>query len=499
MINAGVRMDWFIGETGEENLAGVGSLLGQALLESARTANNPAAGCVGRVQNWKDISPRLGISYDVFGNGKTAVKTSIARYVNGDVNTTTGQNNPVGTVPTQSTYNWNDPDKNNSIFNTDGSLQSSELTAGAVTNANFGKGVVTTVADPAILIGWGVRPFNWEYAASVQHELMPRVSVSGGYYRRWFGNQTTLQNRASSVTFLGLTKLFLRNNTPSDALATSGQQLCRGLYDFKAASHGKVDNFRTLASNFGGVSQVFQGFDISTTARFSGSTYFQAGINAQKIDIDTCNAPAVGHLTGFAAGAASQVGNPEKVFCNQTFPFRPDVKVVGYTTLPLDVQVSGTYQFTQGVNVLAAWTATNAALTAAGSTLGRALVSTSKTFNIVAPGEVYGDPLNQLDLRASKRFKMNRVTLKVDADLYNVFNSNWIYRQSNTFSLAMYVEPVAEADRRAAGAALQARRAVQLLTCSLRYDAELASLDKLGMSAHPEPVEGCGPPFFLFR
>ena len=63
------------------------------------------------------------------------------------------------------------------IFNTDGSLQSSELTAGALTNANFGKGVVTTVADPAILNGWGVRPYNWEYAASVQHELMPRVSV----------------------------------------------------------------------------------------------------------------------------------------------------------------------------------------------------------------------------------------------------------------------------------------------------------------------------------
>ncbi|PYR19763.1 MAG: hypothetical protein DMF94_14665 [Acidobacteria bacterium] len=130
------------------------------------------------------------------------------------------------------------------------------------------------------------------------------------------------------------------------------------------------------------------------------------------------------------------MGNPEKLFCAQTFPYRPDVKVVGYTTLPLDVQVSGTYQFTQGVNILAPWTATNAALTAAGSTLGRPLVSTSKTFNLIEPGAVYGDNLNQLDLRASKRFKMNRVTFKVDADVYNVFNSNWIYRQNTTFSLA---------------------------------------------------------------
>ena len=43
--------------------------------------NNPSAGCVGTVQNWKDISPRVGVAIDVFGNGRTAVKASFARYV----------------------------------------------------------------------------------------------------------------------------------------------------------------------------------------------------------------------------------------------------------------------------------------------------------------------------------------------------------------------------------------------------------------------------------
>jgi Carboxypeptidase regulatory-like domain len=440
-INAGVRFDWYIGETGEGDLLAGRFYGGKHFGKCPDGVNNPAAGCVGRVQDWKDISPRLGISYDVFGNGRTAVKTSIARYVNGDVNTTTGQNNPVGTVPTQSTYNWNDIDKNNSIFNPDGSVQSAELTAGAATNANFGKGVVTTVQDPATLVGWGVRPINWEYSASVQHELMPRVSVNGGYYRRWYGNQTTLQNRALNVDGSSFDGPFCIN-TPIDALVPgSGTQLC-GLYDLKAAFVGKVDNFRTFASNFGGISAVIQGLDISTVARFSGSTYFQAGINAQKTDTDNCNAPAVGSLlvvgalVGFGGGGASQVGNPEKIFCKQTFPFRPDVKIVGYTTLPLKVQISGTYQLTQGPALFAQWTATNAQLTAAGSTLGRALVSTTKAINIIEPGSVYGDYLNQLDLRASRRFKMNRTTFRVDADLYNVFNSNWVFRQNNTFSQA---------------------------------------------------------------
>ena len=213
-------------------------------------------------------------------------------------------------------------------------------------------------------------------------------------------------------------------------------QLC-GLYDLKSAFVGKVDNFRTFADNFGsGISNIIQGFDISTVARFSRGTYFQAGVNAQKIDTDSCSAPAVGLTLGIAAGAVSQVGNPEKIFCKQTFPYRPDVKIVGYTTIPLDVQISGTYQFTQGPNLLAQWTATNAQLSAAGSTLGRALVSTTKTINIIEPGAIYGDYLNQLDLRASRRFKLDRVTFRVDADLYNVFNSNWVFRLNNTFSQA---------------------------------------------------------------
>jgi hypothetical protein len=46
----------------------------------------------------------------------------------------------------------------------------------------------TTTINPAILGGWGVRPYDWQFGASIQHELLPRLSVEAAYNRRWWGN-----------------------------------------------------------------------------------------------------------------------------------------------------------------------------------------------------------------------------------------------------------------------------------------------------------------------
>ena len=50
-------------------------------------------------------------------------------------------------------------------------------------------------------------------------------------------------------------------------------------------------------------------------------------------------------------------------------------------------------------------------------------------------GENYGNfNLKQLDLRASKRIRMGQYRVRFDFDAYNVFNSNWPFTVSNTFS-----------------------------------------------------------------
>jgi hypothetical protein len=114
----------------------------------------------------------------------------------------------------------------------------------------------------------------------------------------------------------------------------------------------------------------------------------------------------------------------------------------GSYTLPFDIIISPAYQFVRGVqnggaapSILATWSTTPAAAT----TLGHAYSAgaTTKSVNLIAVGANYGnDNLNQLDVRFSKRLRFNRTTFRVDLDAYNIFNSDWPFAVTNTFSTA---------------------------------------------------------------
>ena len=422
-VNAGVRFDWFQGEVHDEDLpAGRWS---------------PAAHFDGfDVQNWKDVSPRLGLAYDLFGDGRTAIKFSVARYVNGEAAGTAAANNPQTTIGRTDTRNWQD-NGDFTIFNPDGSVQLSEL--GPTTNVNFGRLVPsTTSSNPKLLDGWHVRPNNWEYTLSVQRELAPRVALTAGYYRRSFRNQTVIDNQLTdNASYDG--PFCITAPVSADLPNGGGYQVC-DLYDIKPTSQGQVRNIRTLASDFGGIEDVFSGFDVNVNARLRTGTFISGGINAQRRDYNTCDTPLAAAVPGivvalgaFAVGT-QQADSPERRFCDQTFPFRPDMKILASHTLPWDVVVSGTYQFTQGPNILANWAVPNATIAPA---LGRNLAAgatATKTVQLIGPGTLFGDHLNQFDFRVSKRVGFGRYRVRVDADLYNVFNSNWPFTVNNNFA-----------------------------------------------------------------
>src|SRR5262245_62059478 len=143
---------------------------------------------ISDVPNWKDISTRVGLAYDLFGNSKTALKTSLSRYVAAEATNFAGLANPLaggfvgGATDLRS---WSD-------LNGDRMAQDNEI--GPSTNLNYGKPVFSQRPSDDLRDGWGKRGYNWEYSAGVQHQLLPGLALSVGYYRRWFGNLTWMNN-----------------------------------------------------------------------------------------------------------------------------------------------------------------------------------------------------------------------------------------------------------------------------------------------------------------
>jgi hypothetical protein len=446
-INAGLRYDQFVGATLPETLPAGTFNPAITFSDCPDGKNNLNAGCTGTVQNWKDISPRVGVAFDLFGDGKTAVKASVARYVAGQAIATADANNPETTVGTSDTRAWKDLDGNGSPFDSSGHIQLNELT-NSTSTPSFGKNIPSsTTTDPATLNGWGVRGYNWEYTVSAQHQLAPRVSVNGGWYRRAFGNQTVTVDNRYSFANNSYDGPFCANAPVDPSLpGGGGYQVC-GLYDLKpsvVAQNLAPSSTTTFSSNYGGETNIYEGFDLTTVARFTRGAFLSAGINAQKRIFDQCNLVNAGIFSALitAATEVTEIYPDGSRACHQDLPYRPDFKLLGSYTLPYDVQLSGTFQFTRGVqtggaapSLLATWGTTPASAT----TLGRpySAGATTKTVNLMAVGQNYGnDNLEQLDLRVSKGFRLDKVRFRIDLDAYNLFNSDWPFTVNTTFSTA---------------------------------------------------------------
>src|SRR5262249_12707446 len=125
---------------------------------------------IPNVPNWNDWAVRLAGAYDLTGDGKTAVKANAGKYVASQAaGFAQGFNGMNGATQTRS---WNDANGDKTILNADGSVQTNEVIGGT---SNFGQ--ITQRPDPNLKRG-----YNWEYSALLQREIMPRTSVTVGYY-----------------------------------------------------------------------------------------------------------------------------------------------------------------------------------------------------------------------------------------------------------------------------------------------------------------------------
>jgi hypothetical protein len=444
-LNLGIRYDQFIGESRESSILANRFTAATTFGACSDGTVDPGDLCTGQVQNWKDISPRVGFAMDVFGDGKTALKASWARYVAGQAIAFANQVNPIGALTATDTRPWTDLDGNGLPYDAAGNIQLGELTNSASTST-FGRLTVpTTQYSPDLLRGWGKRGYNNEITFAMQHQLADRISVNGGYYRRTFGNATftdDLRYDENSYDSFCIT-------APSDKDLPGGgnYQVC-GVRDLKPAVFAlnlPANSQIRFADDLGGVTNLYQGFDVNLESRFRNGAFLRGGIAATSRTFDNCNLAKAG-IDALADNAGTAQGlevyADGSTSCHREYGYRPDAKVSGSYTLPWAVQLAGTYQFTRGLQnggAAPSLTANWAIPSATAATIGaRAWTSVaSRTVNLIREGSDYGKyNLNQLDMKLSKRFTVDKVRLRVDFDLYNVFNSSWPYTVTTAYSTA---------------------------------------------------------------
>jgi hypothetical protein len=374
------------------------------------------------VRGFNDISLRSGVSYDLFDNGKTALKLHLGRYLeaatNGSRYTT---NNPISRIQTSTNRSWTDANRN---FTPDCNLLNPAAQdlrpsggdfCGAWSNQNFGRAVFTSTNDPAILEGWGVRPDDWSFSAAIQQELLPRLSVEVGYYRRWYGNTTETDNRAVTPSDYSVYSV----TAPLDArLPDGGGYTIGDLWDISEAKFGLSDNFVTLTENFGNRDQYWNGVDVNVNVRMANGLTMQGGTSTGRNVTDECDVI---------------IDNPSKRNCRQVLPFQTRVTGLATYTIPrIDVLLSGTFQSRPGTQLSANWNVPTATVA---QTLGRPLAGgeANVSVNLLNPGQMYGDRINQLDFRVAKVFRFGRTRTNLGLDLFNALNAAPVLTYNNTY------------------------------------------------------------------
>jgi Carboxypeptidase regulatory-like domain len=393
------------------------------------------------VRGYNDITPRFGMSYDVFGNGRTALKVQGGKYLEaatGDV--IYSSNNPAARIITRigsgpaPARGWTDGNRN---FIVDCDLlnpaEQNRLASGGDLCApvggaglNFGNANPnSTTINPDILGGWGVRPYDWQIGASVQHELVPRVSVEAAYNRRWWGNFFVTDNVLTTAADYDVYSLVI----PEHENLPGGGENASFVAITPAANSRGSQNYMTSERDYGdGRTSYWHGADFTATARLANGFMIQGGTSTGRAVRDNCDVTqALPELLGTARVDSCDVTE------QWTTAFRG---LASYTVPKIGVLVSASMRSIEvtpgggvassGISLAANYVVPNTVIAQAlGRLPANALATGTTTVNLLNPGELYSlERTNLVDMRFAKVLRFGGSRTDVGVDLYNIFNSN---------------------------------------------------------------------------
>ena len=405
--------------------------------------------------NYKDVTGRIGVAYDVFGDGKTAIKASFGKYLAGLGGGEAKSLSPSNALVQSSLRLWGDFNGNNqpdcdltnffAAFGTNGEC-------GPLFDPNFGQTRATLAWDPRAATGWGVREYSLQTSVALQHQLLPSLGVTIAYNRNDWKNKQAIVNTA--VTPSDFTAYCVQAPSDTRLGPVSGQEIC-GLYDVNPSAFGRpVNDVRMRISDIPGANgdpkELFNGVDMGVNYRLPNGGLIAGGVTVGRTVYDDCwqkdlpNVAQIGGSKPSTSGGTTTLTPRSAGYCDITPAWWNGVgsqaKVQFVYPLPADFAVSGSYKNLPGIPIEAITRSnfavpTNLGRRLSGSGVGQYQLSPRPSAGSTAlAGTLYDDRLNQVDTRLSKTFRLGGVRLQAVAELYNVFNARPSQGNNNTYT-----------------------------------------------------------------
>jgi hypothetical protein len=397
------------------------------------------------VDAFNDITPRVGVGYDVFGNGKTAVKFRWGRYLafasNDPPFTST---NPAATlVATVTNRPWNSSVAagGNGDLNVDCDLlnpaANGECAALTGNQANFGSIGSATIVDPEILKGWGVRPHDYQTEVTLQQEVFPRVSAEVSYIHRTFHGffVTDDLNRNVNTDYVTYTL-----TAPEDPRLPGGGGYPIVGYLPRVTTPAQL--FLTRESRYGSDGKerdaYYDGVNVNVNARMRNGLFLSVGSQTGRRTEDRCDV-----IENFNNVVGNTAAGPNPRNCLDEEPFQTTVRGLASYTIPrVDVLVSATFRSQPPLAQAAGWAVPNGLILAQTGPLPGVNATGNTTVQILDNAHrLYADERRtQIDMRFAKVLRFMGTRTDVGIDLWNLLNTNYATGYEDTYE-ATWLNP----------------------------------------------------------